>query len=357
MKIVIAGDGHSEIHERAYARALGELGHDVTGSYWAPHFRRTLGIGTSDWRSFGARLQARLNEGPIVRRYNAELLDLCTRVRPDLFIGYRGTIILPATLRAIRKATGAVLASVNDDDPYSPGASGLEWRHFRTGVPEYDFNFVHRHSSIDDYRAHGGRGVHLLRSDYMPWRNFPMELTEEQRKRYGNDVVYVGHWEPDGREQKLELLVAAGIDLRIYGPGWEEPFRRSALLQRLPEPVYLDADYNVVLNAARIVLNIMSTLNRDTYTDRCFEVPASGGFLLSQYSDDLTTLYQEGKEIAFFRSGDDLLEKVRYYLAHEDERRAIARAGMEAARRKGYDIVSRMREMIAAMEPALAAKR
>jgi spore maturation protein CgeB len=167
--------------------------------------------------------------------------------------------------------------------------------------------------------------------------------------------VFAGHHEDDGRTEMLEAVIEAGLDLRIYGPEWEGAFRKSAILQRLSPPQYLgNESYNLVLNASKIVICFLSTLNRDTYTRRCFEVPAAGAFLLSQYSGDLATLFTEGKEIAFFRNAAELVEKIRHYLAHDDERRAIARAGRERVQRDGHDVVGRMREMLSLIDPLLA---
>ncbi len=60
---------------------------------------------------------------------------------------------------------------------------------------------------------------------------------------------------------------------------------------------------------------------------RTFEVPASSGFLLTGEAEDLGTYYDVGEEIVTFHDGDDLVEKVLYYLEHDDERAGIARAG------------------------------
>jgi spore maturation protein CgeB len=347
VKIVIAGDGHSEIHERACADALRGLGHDVVESYWAERFRRHLGIGTTMYRSWATRVQHKLIAGPLVAAYNQDLAGICARERPDVFVGYRPTHVHPATLEHIRRRTGATLAAINNDDPFSPGASRIEWRHFYAGLPLYDVHFVYRHRNLDDYRAAGASEVHLLRSFYIPGRNHPVALTEAQHRRLGHDVVFIGHYEADSRVAALEHLIESGCALRIYGPGWREVVRRSATLRRIPEPTYLDGDsYNVALNASRIALSFLSTLNRDTYTRRCFEIPASGAFLLSQYTDDLATLFDEGRDIAFFRSPSELAERAAYYLANPHERRAIADAGRERVRRDGHDVSSRMRDMM-----------
>jgi spore maturation protein CgeB len=60
---------------------------------------------------------------------------------------------------------------------------------------------------------------------------------------------------------------------------------------------------------------------------RTFEIPACGGFLLTGMADNIEDYYIDGKEIVIFKNLDDLTEKCRYYLNHEEERLAIAEAG------------------------------
>jgi spore maturation protein CgeB len=62
---------------------------------------------------------------------------------------------------------------------------------------------------------------------------------------------------------------------------------------------------------------------------RNFEVPGCAGFLLSETVEDLEHYYEPGREVALFRSPADLVRQAEYYLRHEEERAAIARAGYE----------------------------
>jgi len=60
---------------------------------------------------------------------------------------------------------------------------------------------------------------------------------------------------------------------------------------------------------------------------RTFEVPGCGGFLLTQNAPELERYFELGREAVAFRDVDELVEKLRHYLAHEDERAAVAEAG------------------------------
>ena len=56
--------------------------------------------------------------------------------------------------------------------------------------------------------------------------------------------------------------------------------------------------------------------------------------MLTGKADDLDRYYEIGKEIVCFDDTKDLIDKIRYYLVHEEERAAIAQAGYERTLRE-----------------------
>ena len=53
----------------------------------------------------------------------------------------------------------------------------------------------------------------------------------------------------------------------------------------------------------------------------------AGGFLLSNYQQDLAELFVDGEDMVMFYDDDDMMNKVEYYLNHDDERCVIAANG------------------------------
>ena len=86
-------------------------------------------------------------------------------------------------------------------------------------------------------------------------------------------------------------------------------------------------------NTSKIVLNITNwdPARYLALNQRVFDVPATGAFLLTDYSPELEEHYRIGEEIVCYRDVDELKDKARYYLAHDSEREAIARRGYERA--------------------------
>ena len=64
---------------------------------------------------------------------------------------------------------------------------------------------------------------------------------------------------------------------------------------------------------------------------RNFEIPGSGGFLLTQYAGGIEEYFVPGLEIATFSNDGELLERIQYFLSHDREREAIKSAGYQRA--------------------------
>lgn len=351
MKILVIGDWHSKLHEEVVAAALARLGHEVARLSWHGYF---AAAGQPRWRQYWLRAQNKYLWGPQLRQLNCDVLTKAREFQPDAIFIYRGTHIFASTLRALRAALpGVVIAGFNNDDPCASGHIPGLWRHFIAGLPELDIALAYRHANLKDFARAGAPRVELLRSWYVSELNYPRSLTKVEQERFDCDVVFVGHYEADMRLACLEEVVRRGWRLRLFGhqDGWEAALRASPVLNHLaPIHAVWGGDYNAALCGAKIALCFLSKLNRDTYTRRCFEIPASGAMLLSERSGDLESLFVAGKEADYFSSPEELGEKLDLYLGDEAKCRAVAAAGHAKVSSAGHDVDSRMRMMIAWLE-------
>ena len=60
-------------------------------------------------------------------------------------------------------------------------------------------------------------------------------------------------------------------------------------------------------------------------------VSGCGGFQLSGYAEHLEEYFILDKEIVCYKTPGEMLEKIQFYLSHDDERIAIADAGYQRA--------------------------
>lgn len=349
MKILVVGDGHSEIHEVAIAEAFRKLGHSVGVFYWDKYFSAN-NIIARQW----LRAQNKFIFGPQIKKINCDLVAKAFQFKPDMIFIYRGTHVAPLTLSALKtQIPNCKVIGYNNDDPFAPTHPRWLWRHFMGGVPKYDLVLAYRHRNLQDLRCAGARRVELLRSWFVLGRNYPVVLSEKDKAQYECDVVFVGHYERDQRFALLESIVRRGWRLRLFGPGydWDPVICRSPELgAQVPVRLVWGEDYNWALCGARIALCFLSKLNRDTYTRRCFEIPATRTLMLSEYTEDLASLFHEGEEADFFRSSEELMAKIELYLTDEPRRQAVAEAGFRRVHEDGHDVVSRMRQVLVWLE-------
>ena len=83
----------------------------------------------------------------------------------------------------------------------------------------------------------------------------------------------------------------------------------------------------LVFAGSRINLNISLRSIHSGIPLRVLDIMACGGFVLSNRQPEIAEYFGEGVEIATFASMEECMDKVHYYLAHEEARRRIAEAG------------------------------
>jgi spore maturation protein CgeB len=132
----------------------------------------------------------------------------------------------------------------------------------------------------------------------------------------------------------------------VHGPSW---WRARVVNDKATiRPLY-GVEYVKALLAAKVCLCFLSKVNKNEAAGRTFEIPAVGGFLLAERTEEQTSYFREGVEADFFSSAEELVRKARYYLDHDDERSAIARAGHCRCLKSPYTHRDRMREVLEAI--------
>ena len=100
-----------------------------------------------------------------------------------------------------------------------------------------------------------------------------------------------------------------------------------------------------IFQAASINLNITSKTIQTGISQRVFDVLANKGFLITNYQAELYDLFTPGEDLVVYESLEDLVEKVQYYLEHEEERKQIAMHGYETVKQyHTYDM--RLKQML-----------
>lgn len=101
----------------------------------------------------------------------------------------------------------------------------------------------------------------------------------------------------------------------------------------------------VVFHYSKINLNITAKSIRSGLPLRIFDILGCGGFCLTNYQPELSDYFTIGSDLECYTDEKDLLDKVSYYLAHEDERARIARNGFETIK-KYHNYPERLLQML-----------
>lgn len=95
---------------------------------------------------------------------------------------------------------------------------------------------------------------------------------------------------------------------------------------------YLE-DMPKVFHRSKINMNFTIRNIRTGLPLRIWDVLGAGGFLLTNYQIELGDFFENGKDLVYYESIDDMLQKADYYLNHEEERKAIAQSGYEKVKK------------------------
>jgi spore maturation protein CgeB len=345
--ILLVGDWHSNIHEQPFSEGLAKAGLVVTSFKWFLYFQQFSEKGRI--ADMFSRLQNKYMLGFLVKRLNRDLVEQVNRDKPDILFVYRGSHIYPKTLQYIRDANPDILIiGYNNDDPFSALYPKWKWRHFNHSIPYYDLLLAYRFSNLSQFMQRGAKKVDMLRSWFLPAIHKKMAPEAITNKSYSCDVIFIGHYEPDGRMEMLDALAAKQISVKIFGPsgptsktGWDEAIANSIHLSTLSVSYLRGNEYVQAINSAKIALCFLSKLNNDTYTRRCFEIPACGTALFSEWSEDLSNLFEDGVNAVLFKSEKELVDRVKYYLSHPVQLQELADKGRELVQSKGHDVYSR----------------
>jgi len=175
----------------------------------------------------------------------------------------------------------------------------------------------------------------------------PRDSIASREELYACQVLYpaIGKREID---HMLKLLAKEPNWKRIfYTPRTEEPpvpFLRRSLPTDSMEAAAIYAGSRInILPAPRDILRGIPP--------QAMDIMGCGGFLLTSFQSDYLQFFEPGKDYICYESPEDMLDKVGYYLEHEEERREIARRGC-AKVMAGHTLELRIREMLTTLNLA-----
>jgi spore maturation protein CgeB len=276
-------------------------------------------------------------------RYKVDKLRGIIRTfKPEILLHERGLALPAETLREAKTEYGVRIT-------IAWWTKGLQWVDMAIRDAElYDYYyFIHR-SFVAACNKAGRDNCYYL--PYAVDRDVfrKVDLSQRDLDRYSCDVAFVGGWFPNRQEIMEDIAARPDIRLRIWGPKWRRKnITRFGLFQAVAGNCLYGEELVKQYGAAKINLNISKWMGKaDSGLNlRIFEIPRCGGFLLTDYIEELEEFYEVGKEIETYGDIEELRDKIKYYLKNESARRDIAAKGYEkAVKMPGWE--ERIREMM-----------
>jgi spore maturation protein CgeB len=230
--------------------------------------------------------------------------------------------------------------------------------------------------TVDKYNLPKFHAIGCEKVIFSQWASSYVPATEVSSE-FDYDVSFVGG-RNGVREWYIRELEKKGIKVACFGAGWPRGrvsydviktiMRRSKICLNLSNSQPCDVAYYSYIRRrfGAAVLGINATtdsyghsLHRaasDLYNLYCsgkrveqikarnFEIPAWGGFQLSQFTIGLDDYFVPGREIALFSNLEELMRLIPYYLSNDGERETMRIAGNRRA--AAYTYEKRMRDIV-----------
>ncbi|MDE2748956.1 MAG: glycosyltransferase [Chloroflexota bacterium] len=275
------------------------------------------------------RISPRLQ--PDLRRRNELLLAQAARFQPDLiWLSGDNREIFPDTLARLKREHKCKIIYVTGVSPIV-FSQPIE----RAAARLYDLVLVNDYYHGVQWLELGARKMECLPYAAIdPAVHRPQPITRVPEE-YLCDVGFVGTLLPNNLYSER---VAALESLRDFDLGIWSMHEAPPSLRRFQRGSALGLSMMQVLSSVKISINTHGDFMRYGGNMRLFESAALGAFQIVDDRPGVHEWFRDGEHLVTYSDHDDLREKARYYLAHDEERLRIvdaARAHVLAAHR--YD--------------------
>lgn len=275
--------------------------------------------------------------GPLISVINRYIRDNIRQDRYDMIWTDKAIFITPDTTRFLRDKT-PLLVHYTPDPAFTFHKSKIFYR----SMPLYDYMITTKTYEIDNYVKAMCDKRKVLYATQGFDRNLHRPLVDWDNKK---GVAFIGHHEIE-REVQIKVLLDNNIEVYLAGNKWERFVEKNST----PNLHYLGVsvqgeDYVKALSSCYMALGSVSKWIPEKHTTRTFEIPACGTVLLTERNDEIEGFFTD-KDVIYYDSLSELVEKVKYYLSHLDELKVIAENGYNAVQTGGYDFESIMQRLL-----------
>ena len=316
--ILVVGRKDAPNLEGSYARAFESLGHKVSEFDLYEAIRESIRFGAAGQALF--RVAPR---EPWIVQGNRSLVVAARKLGCD-------TIIMAGSLPIRAGALAQLKASIREcrvallwPDPMLNLGS-----HIIQALPLLDCVASYSEAACPMLERLGARKTMWLPFAADPILHRAESISGADRSQYGCDISFVGNLRPE-RERAIRTLVAAGLDVKVWGERrWLTQVEDKQLARSYFRggPLFGSAYYKA-MRTAKVGLNVIDDTNYPGANMRFFEGLACGAAMLSSPCPELEGQFRDRESVLYFRDDRDLVERARELLKNDGLRRSIADCG------------------------------
>ena len=324
-----------------FENGLKSLGHDTKWFPLLPRINITKKVylkGRSTVGTFIKRASTRLAKNRIFWHKQTvfnNLIKTIEEFKPELILTVTGINLDKDILTRIANKGIPVFHYFTEPIPFND-------KKFLETIPLYECIFTYNGEFIKQWDSLGAKDVKYLPFASDPGVHKPVNLTEKERVFFQSPISYIAAWQP-GVEYWPEKI--ADFGLKIWGNQWYYLKKNSPLKNTWQgEDSGMGENFARVCSGAKIIFNLVREKNGQSHSQKTFEIPSCGAFMLTKRTEDQLEFFPEDVAAVYFQTEEELLEKIKFYLKNDDERNKIAAKGFEIAKSHRYS--HRMQEVV-----------
>ena len=326
-RIIIIGSNLNYNLEYFISKAFEKCGHDVKFI----GFKNILG---KQYREIIRMLASRsyifrhISSPLWLNKLNETYFEEISSYSPDLVLSIKGETIFPRTIKRIEQGIGVKTALWYPDDPRF--FSSLV-RHI---APHYDTVFTYSANAIENYKSIGIGKVKRIPFGCDPdfhYNNFNDGINVKR-------AIFIGTYSPK-RYRFIKSLIRADVPIDVAGPYWPIGISKNVISKGLFGKQYVE-----FLKKYSVVLNMHQNINYGPNM-RTFEATGSGGILLSDNAEDISSFFSEREEILTYNDLGDAQRIIKEVLSGDINTKKIAKNAYNMCHMK-YTYEQRVKEIL-----------
>lgn len=173
----------------------------------------------------------------------------------------------------------------------------------------------------------------------VPFYQFPEKSNKNEKAAMAH--LYLGNKVTEQERLRLLKRVSEEYRLDLY-TGSDVSLLPEANFRGLAKTM---TEMPKIFHLSKINLNFTSKPIRTGLPLRIWDILGAGGFVLTNFQTEIPEYFEVGRDLETYASEEELIQKIGYYLEHEEERARIAKNGYQKAR-KQYSLEMRVKQIL-----------